>query len=125
MSTKHRAHSARGRGRMGDQPTRPWSAHDPRRSALPRDWRERLPTPAVYFARHVCKLGSPNAEGWAQGVCPFHADDHPSLSVRVLPDGGHWRCFAGCGHGDMLSFHMKMTGLPFNKAVCDLLGVRA
>ena len=35
------------------------------------------------------------------------------------------RCY-GCGaKGDMVTFHMKRTGLAFVNAVRDLLGVRA
>lgn len=89
---------------------------------LPRDWRHRLPDPGHYYADHVDKLGQPNASGWAQGRCPFHKDNEPSLSV-CLSGRGLWRCF-GCGeHGDMVSFHERITGQPFKDAVRDLLGV--
>lgn len=91
-------------------------------SRLPADWRTRLERMDVgsYYARHVTKLGKPNATGWAQGVCPFHEDRNASLSAHVS-GAGAWRCFAGCGGGDLIGFHIKRTGLPFADAVRDLL----
>lgn len=91
---------------------------------LPANWRQRLPDPAAYYAQHVARLGKANATGWAQGACPFHDDRNASLSVHVA-EGGGWRCFAGCGGGDLLGFHMRRTGLGFVEAVRDLVGVRA
>ena len=55
--------------------------------------------------------------------CPFHEDRTASLSVH--PVIGIWKCFAGCGAGDLVSFHMKRTGMVFVAAVRDLLGLRA
>ena len=37
---------------------------------------------------------------------------------------GGWRCFAGCGGGDLVGFHMLLRGLDFKTAVRDLVGVR-
>lgn len=91
---------------------------------LPRDWRERLPDAASYYAAIVAKLGRPNAQGWAQGCCPFHDDGEASLSVQLVGERGGWRCFANCGAGDLVSFHMRLRGLGFVDAVRDLVGVR-
>lgn len=91
--------------------------------SLPRNWRERLPCPADYYSARVAKLGKANAEGWAQGRCPLHDDRHESLSVSLVRGG--WRCFAGCGKGDLVSFHERLTGKAFKDAMCDLLEVRA
>lgn len=91
---------------------------------LPRDWRERLPDPAIFYAGCVAKLGKPNAQGWAQGCCPLHEDHAASLSVHVADPRGGWRCFAGCGAGDLVGFHMRLRGLGFVDAARDLLGVR-
>lgn len=85
------------------------------------DWRDRLPDPASYYSAHVVKLSRPNATGWAQGRCPFHDDGSASLSVQVTDSRGGWRCFAGCGGGDLVGFHMRRTGKPFKEAVADLL----
>lgn len=92
---------------------------------LPHNWRDRLPDPAAYYGQHVAKLGKPNPEGWAQGRCPLHEDRHESLSVHLVGGAGGWRCFAGCGKGDMVAFHELLTGKPFKDAVRDLLGLRA
>ena len=94
-------------------------------SRLPDNWRDRLPDPASYYRQHVAKLTSARGSGWAQGCCPFHEDGSASLSVKLGDPRGFWKCFAGCGNGDMVSFHMKRTGLPFADAARDLLGMQA
>lgn len=91
--------------------------HEP---TLPTNWRDRLPDPASYYPAHVAKLGRTNANGYAQGQCPFHEDHNASLSVHVT-EGGGWTCFSGCGKGDLLGFHMRLTGKPFKDAVADLV----
>lgn len=91
---------------------------------LPAEWRSRLPDPTSYYAKRINKLNAPNSSGWAQGCCPFHADSEASLSVHLSGERGGWKCFAGCGHGDMVSFHQRLTGLRFKPAVRDLLGLR-
>lgn len=93
-------------------------------SRLPRNWRDRLPDPASYYGQHVAKLGRPNASGWAQGLCPFHDDHDPSLSVNLADARGHFRCFVCGERGDIVTFHRKRTGLDFREAVAELLGVR-
>jgi hypothetical protein len=90
-------------------------------SRLPANWRDRLPDPAHYYAQHVAKLTRPNGTGWAQGVCPFHEDRNASLSVHVIGARGGWRCFAGCGGGDMVGFHMRLRGCDFKTAVGELV----
>lgn len=89
---------------------------------LPDNWRDRLPDPAAYYSLHVAKLGKPNATGWAQGVCPLHEDHNKSLSVCMIGERGGWRCFAGCGGGDLVGFHSRLRGLDFKAAVRDLIG---
>ena len=89
---------------------------------LPSNWRERLPAPGTYYRQHVQKLSKANATGWAQGICPLHEDRNASLSVHVTGDG-HWRCFASCGGGDLVGFHMRLRGVDFKAAVRDLLGI--
>lgn len=92
---------------------------------LPGNWRDRLPDPGTYYRQHVAKLGKAHGNGWAQGQCPFHDDRNASLSVNLANPRGFWKCFAGCGSGDMVGFHMRRTGLAFPDAARDLLGVRA
>jgi hypothetical protein len=92
---------------------------------LPDNWRERLPDPGSYYAQRVHKLSHTNSSGWAQGRCPFHEDTNASLSVNVDGERGNWKCFAGCGGGDLVSFHMLLTGLEFKAAIRDLIGLSA
>lgn len=92
-------------------------------SRLPDNWRDRLSDPGHYYARHVAKLGKAHGNGWAQGRCPFHDDRNASLSVNL--EHGGWKCFAGCGAGDMVAFHMRLTGLAFKEAARELLEVHA
>lgn len=96
---------------------RGWQGH-----SLPRNWRDRIPAPECYYRVRVDKLGPRRGNGWAQGRCPFHEDGTASLSVHLDSPIGGWRCFAGCGSGDLLSFHMRLTGLEFTDAVRDLVG---
>jgi hypothetical protein len=93
-----------------------------RGARLSPDWRERLPHPANYYAEHIENLSRPNAVGWSYGHCPFHDDRNASLSVQVANARGNWRCFAGCGSGDLVAFHQKLTGLSFRDAVRQLSG---
>jgi hypothetical protein len=53
-----------------------------------------------------------------RGRCPFHDDQHPSLSVNF--DEGYWHCFAGCGGGSVIDFWMKLNNMTFAEAVGDL-----
>lgn len=93
-------------------------------TSVPKNWRDRLPCPAAYYTRHVAKLGKPNGDGWAQGQCPFHEDRQASLSINLATARGFWKCFAGCGAGDLVSFHMRRLEHGFVEAVRDLLGLR-
>lgn len=82
----------------------------------------RLPDAEAYYRSYVKKLGRANQSGWAQGCCPFHEDSKASLSVNL--DHGGWRCFAGCGSGDLIAFHGRLIGLGFRDALADLTEVR-
>lgn len=86
------------------------------------DWRALLPEPEQYYAQCVHRLGHPNVQGWALACCPFHEDNTPSLGVNLCHGG--WRCHAGCGRGDMVTFHQRLVGLSFVDAVRDLIGLR-
>ena len=58
-----------------------------------------------------------NGKGWF-GLCPFHEDKNPSLSVT--PDKNLWRCF-GCGAaGDAIRFVELFDKIPFPEAVDQL-----
>lgn len=108
---------------QGDRRRQPTGARPAAQASLiPRNWRSRLPDPETYYRARVAKLGPRHGNGWAKGRCPFHDDRNASLSVRLDGERGHWRCFAGCGHGDLVSFHMRLTSTTFVEAVRDLLG---
>jgi len=69
-------------------------------------------------------LGRPKGNGYAVGLCPFHDDHSPSFGVKLTDARGHWCCYAGCGKGDMVEFHQRLTGMDFKAAVRDLIGRR-
>jgi len=91
---------------------------------LPRNWRARLPDPTAYYREHAADLSEPDASGWASANCPLHQDEDNSLRVNLQGERGGWRC-PECGHGDMVGFHLRLTGLPFVASIRDLLGVGA
>lgn len=54
------------------------------------------------------------------GLCPFHADRHPSLHINVKDQ--YYKCFA-CGEGgDLFKFVQKMEGCDFREALKKLAG---
>ncbi len=54
-----------------------------------------------------------------RGRCPLHAGDSPD-AFAVTPDRGTWRCFRGCGGGDVVHLHQRMAGLLPWAAAMDL-----
>lgn len=53
------------------------------------------------------------------GLCPFHAEKSPSLTVYDDAHS-HFHCF-GCGaHGDVFGFVMRARGIPFSDALAEL-----
>lgn len=79
--------------------------------------RDLLPSPAEYLKLQGVKLTGTGA--WRNAICPFHDDTKPSLRVRI--ETGAFRCMVcGTRGGDVLAFHMLITGLPFKRAARDL-----
>jgi DNA primase len=79
--------------------------------------RDLLPSPAEYLKLQGVKLKGTGA--WRDAVCLFHDDTKPSLRVRI--ETGAFRCMVCGAHGgDVLAFHMLITGLPFKRAAQDL-----
>lgn len=68
--------------------------------------RDRLRTPESLGLDGFRRSGS----GWFWR-CPLHEDGTPSFSIREHADGIGWRCFAGCGSGDVLGLLARMHGL--------------
>lgn len=95
-------------------------------SNIPRDVFHReheKPDAELYYRQTIQKLG-PERNGWALGLCPFHDDHNPSLSVNFQTGG--FNCFAcGAKGGNVIAFHAK---LHFNDdwkaARRDLMGGR-
>jgi len=73
----------------------------------------------AYFSSHVEK-GKLDANGMT-GLCPFHEDKARSFSVNLRTS--QWICFAGCGDGNIASFHAKITGTDTKTAYKDLLNI--
>ncbi len=74
--------------------------------------RARLPDPLAYYAVELELLHGHGRSATAR--CPFHDDQHPSLSVNLQT--GAFRCrVPACGaHGDnVLAFHMARYGIGF------------
>ncbi len=60
-----------------------------------------------------------NGKGWF-GLCPFHDDKNPSLSIT--PSKNEWHCF-GCGAGgDVIRFVELFDRVDFKEAVKRLAG---
>ncbi len=49
------------------------------------------------------------------GLCPFHHDHNPSLTV--YPETGTFHCFGCQAHGDVLNFLMRIENLSFPEAL--------
>lgn len=59
-----------------------------------------------------------NGKPEAIGLCCFHADTNPSLSVNI--ETGLYRCFACGAKGDVFTFHQEATGVDFSTALKEL-----
>lgn len=55
------------------------------------------------------------------GICPFHNDTKPSMSV--VDEKGFYHCFACGAHGDVITFVRETEGLSFVEAVEKLAGL--
>jgi hypothetical protein len=54
--------------------------------------------------------------------CPFHEDSSASFSVYTGDDGEErWKCFAGCGQGDVIDFLAKHRGLSNSDACREFI----
>ena len=53
--------------------------------------------------------------GWYVGLCPKHNDTHPSL--RIAPDGSHWKCFPCNKGGDNISLARFLWDLNYYDAL--------
>lgn len=57
------------------------------------------------------------------GRCPFHGSKSGG-SFEVSPEFRNWRCWSGCGHGDVFDFVQRLLNCSFRQAV-EYLASRA
>jgi Protein of unknown function (DUF3987)/CHC2 zinc finger len=85
--------------------------------------KRRLPLPALL---HQLGLGE-HAKKSAR--CPFHEDQHNSFSVwRNDAESWFWKCHAGCGDGDEVTFLEKHKSISSSEAIKlfkEMAGVNA
>jgi hypothetical protein len=78
--------------------------------------KQRLPLPTLM--RELGLGGHTNKSA----RCPFHEDRRNSFSVSKAPSGlWRWKCFAGCGSGDEITFLEKLNGISNKEAVKSFL----
>ena len=59
-----------------------------------------------------------NGKSEVMGICPFHNDHHPSLSVNL--DKGLFNCFACDAKGDAFTFYQKIKNVDFKTALREI-----
>ena len=55
-------------------------------------------------------LPIPPHHGWIKVRCAIHMESRPSAVVNL--EAGKFRCYAGCGHGDLYDLIGIVEGLP-------------
>ena len=70
-----------------------------------------LPDAENYYRQHLSKLSRPNAEGWANALCPIHGDRNPSLMVNLHI--GCFKCMACGASGSNIAIHKKQPMCRF------------
>src|SRR5689334_12706464 len=80
-----------------------------------RQAKEKLPLPAL--------METLGLEGHAKksARCPWHDDHQNSFSVWHNEHGWHFKCHAGCGSGDEISFLEKHFGISRKDAIARYL----
>src|SRR5262245_39548275 len=77
--------------------------------------KRKLPLPALLHRFGLGKHAKKSAR------CPFHDDKHNSFSIwKNGADLWFWKCHAGCGEGDEITFVEKHNGIS-NKEATKLL----
>src|SRR6516225_10521563 len=76
------------------------------------DAKQKLPLPKLMDQLDLGEHAKKSAR------CPFHDDKHNSFSVWNNATGRwFWKCHAGCGEGDEISFIEKHRGLSRGQAI--------
>lgn len=71
----------------------------------------------LFYKKYIPSLRV-NGGTEANGLCPFHNDVEPSLSINL--DKKVWHCHAGCGGGSLFDFYMKLNGVGFKTALKEI-----
>lgn len=72
----------------------------------------------AYYREHIPSLKASSGSAQATGLCPFHKDTHPSLSVNT--ENGLFHCFACKAAGDVFAFHQRLRDIDFRMALAEL-----
>lgn len=73
--------------------------------------KSRVPDPETYFESRGLVLKGPRSAQWRTTACEFHGG---SDSMRANVATGGWVCMAcGAKGGDVLAYHMQLTGQEF------------
>jgi len=78
-----------------------------------------------YYREHVKKLKVKD-NGQGMGLCPFHDDHKPSLSVNT--NRGAFHCYVCGAEGSVFDFEMRLNGIDFKEALHSLgarVGIQA
>ena len=65
-----------------------------------------------------------NGNAQALGLCPWHPDHNPSLSINL--ESGLFNCLAGCGGGDVFTFYQRYKQVDFKtapKEIAEMQGI--
>jgi 5S rRNA maturation endonuclease (ribonuclease M5) len=81
----------------------------------------------VSLAGVIMALGvdlSMEMNGDFTGLCPFHNDTRPSLSVYIGAGGQKWSCWACSLYGDVYDFVQRFTGCSFAESKSKVIAYR-
>src|SRR3989338_8899111 len=71
----------------------------------------------AFYQSHIINLKE-NGKAQALGLCPFHDDHNPSLSINL--ESGLFNCLAGCGGGDVFTFYQRYKKIDFKTAIKEI-----
>lgn len=64
-----------------------------------------------YIARYSDDVKRTGSSNQYMALCPLHDNTKSkAMSIRDRPDGGVWKCFAGCGGGSVIDFWLILNG---------------
>ena len=70
----------------------------------------------AFYQPHIINLKRNGKQ--ALGLCPFHDDHNPSLSINL--ESGLYNCLAGCGGGDVFTFYQRYKKIDFKTALKEI-----